>query len=478
MIIRFASGEVAVLDYRETAPTAATADMYVRADLPDASRNGHLAVAVPSTVAGQCQALAQFGTLSLARVLAPAIRLARDGFPVDEHYVDAATAALAQYDMNPSLKQSCNYVYRTHLGNGQTPSVGQRLTQPHMAEFLKRLAKDGPDFFYRGEFAQDLHREMAERGGIIRASDLGTYRVRQRQPIVGSYRGLKIITMPPPSSGGVAIIQTLNTLERVNSERNASLARHNFTEAMKHAFADRARWMADPDFVDIPVDLLTSTDYSDNIADCIGQTATSECHHYGTVQLPDDSGTSHFCVVDRWGNAVVATETINTSFGSLAAIDKWGVILNNEMDDFTTRPGQPNAYGLTQSDRNAVEARKRPLSSMCPTIVLEGDKPVVLIGASGGPRIISSVLNVLINVIDFDMPPEEAITTPRLHHQWLPDEIYFDRLPPADLAASLTARGHRIATKRKKGVVQAIVRTPDGWLGACDPHKGGRPAGY
>jgi len=487
MIARLADGQVVVLDFRETAPAAATTDMYVRAAQadparPHASRDGHLAVGVPGLVAGRCQALAQYGTMPLARTLEPAIRLARDGFPIDRHYIESSNDALDRFKEDPSLVESCGYVYRVHLNHGELHPEGFVLIQPQLASLLEELARGGPDFFYRGPVAAAIEREMIEHGGVVRASDLAQYHVRRREAITSTYRDFTIVSMPPPSSGGVAIAQVLNILEPYELSavyrQDAPLATHLMAEAMKHAFADRARHLADSDFAPVPVELLTSKEYGRRLSEQVDPKKTRDMGRYGSVQLPDDTGTSHFCVVDRWGNVVVSTETINTSFGSLAAVEEWGLILNNEMDDFTAFPGRANVYGLVQSDRNAPAPGKRPLSSMSPTIVLKGDRPYLLLGASGGPRIISSVLNVMISVLDFGMPLDEAISAPRVHHQWQPDEVYFDAAPPEQIAEGLTSRGHVIAEKCRTGIVQAILRVDGKWVGASDPRKGGRPAGY
>jgi gamma-glutamyltranspeptidase/glutathione hydrolase len=303
-----------------------------------------------------------------------------------------------------------------------------------------------------------------------------------REPVATDYRGHRVISMPPPSSGGVALIQMLNILERFELgstwRRDPGQAWHLVAEAMKHAFADRARHLGDSDFAPVPTRMLTSRQYASSLAKRVRLDGTADSQAYGIAQLPDDAGTSHFCIVDRWGNCVVATETVNTLFGSLAAVDAWGLILNNEMDDFTTQIGKQNAYGLRQSERNAVAPRKRPLSSMTPTIVLRDDRPVLLLGASGGPRIISSVLNVLVGVVDRGLSLEEAVDGPRLHHQWLPDEVYFDRAMDAATLEALTRRGHKVSDQKRTGIVQAIHRDGKGLTGASDPRKGGRPAGY
>ncbi len=493
-IIRFADGRNVALDYRETAPRRSGPDMYIRAvkrnpDRRNPSRNGHLAVGVPGLVAGRCLALERYGKMSLERVLRPAVSLARGGFAIDQHYRDSSDQALAQLRADPSLRSSCAYVHRVHLNDGRLHSVGHVLRQPALARFLEQLAREGPDFFYRGAFGEALERTMIEHRGVLRADDLATYRVRERMPLVSSYRDYTVIAMPPPSSGGVALVQMLNTLARFDLEHSRredpARTQHLIVEAMKHAYADRARWLADTDFVPVPTDLLTSRQYAAQLAARIEPDRVLNASAYGTsdvksgaAALPDDAGTSHFCVVDRWGNVVVSTETINTSFGALVAVDEWGVILNNEMDDFTALPGERNAFGLIQSDRNAVEPGKRPLSSMSPTIILKDGEPYLMLGASGGPRIISSVLAVVLNVLDFALPIERAITTPRVHHQWTPDEVYFDRTALPDVVAGLESRGHVMSNDARGGVVQAILRTTTGWVGVSDPHKAGRPAGY
>jgi len=487
MIVHFADDRVVVQDFRETAPAAATEDMYVQAGKADPSGPapsvvGHLSVAVPGLVAGRCEALSRYGTVPLETVTAPAIRLARDGFPVDRDYCGATRDVLETYQRHPTLMGSCRYVYETHLRGGKTPSPGAKLVQPELANLLEGIAAEGADFFYRGPVSKALTREMTKHGGLITGEDLAGYRVREREPIRSTYRGYEIIGMPPPSAGGVALAETLNILDAIDFasvvRTDPILAVHHQVEAMKHAFADRARWLGDADFARVPVTLLMSKKRARQLAAKLDPNQTAVAEAYGTAIVPDDAGTSHFCVVDRWGNVVVSTETINTTFGSLAAVDEWGLILNNEMDDFVSEPGKPNAYGLVQSKANAIAPGKRPLSSMSPTIVLENGEPFLLLGASGGPRIISSVLNVLLGITDFDKSLERAIRDLRPHHQWQPELVYFDTDPPDEIRLGLTKRGHTLSNTRRTGIVQAILRTKNGWEGASDPRKGGQPAGY
>lgn len=483
-----ADGGIVILDFRETAPAAATADMFTRVvgqdpDGPPPSRYGHLAVAVPGLLAGRVRMLQAYGTRSLAETVAPAIRLARNGFAVDRHYAEACAIAMKRYRQYPQLVESCGYVYRVHLRGGDLPQAGDRLVQPELARLLEAIAADGPDVFYRGPVAEAIEREMWAGGGILRAGDLADYRVvENRRPIVSTYRDYTIIAMPPPSSGGICLVEALNILERFDLpslwHQDRGAANHHVVEAMKHAFADRARWLGDSDFVAVPVGLLTSKGYARQLARGVESSRCQDLDTYGAGLIPDDAGTSHFCVVDRWGNAVVSTETINTSFGSLAAVEEWGLILNNEMDDFSAETGRANVYDLVQSDRNAVAPHKRPLSSMSPTIVLKNDKPYLLLGGSGGPRIISSVLNVLLGMTDFQLPLEQAMQRRRVHHQWWPDEVCFDDDPPPPVAEALRSRGHRISDRHRSGVVQAVLIDNGLLIGASDVRKGGAPAGY
>lgn len=489
LIARLAGdGRIVLLDFRETAPAGAKPDMYVEAGRddpagPPPSRYGHLAVAVPGLLAGRVQMLEAYGTRSLAEVIAPAIRLAHEGFEVDQHYVKACAGVLERYREYPRLVDSCGYVYQVHLREGVLRRPGDRLVQPELARLLEAIATEEAEFFYRGPVAAAIEREMRAHGGVVRAGDLAAYRVTaNRQPIVSTYRGYTVIGMPPPSSGGICLAQTLNILETVDLpgiwQRDPSLGQHYVIEALKHAFADRARWLGDSDFTAVPVRLLTSKTYARQLARGIAPLRCQDVDTYGADVIPDDAGTSHFCVVDRWGNYLVSTETINTSFGSLAAVGEWGLILNNEMDDFAAEPGRGNAYGLVQSARNAVAPGKRPLSSMSPTIVLRNDQPYLLLGASGGPRIISSVLNVLLGVTDFGRSLPQATEALRVHHQWRPDEVFWDRSPPDPLVRDLTARGHRGSKQRRTGMVQAILVDGAGLIGTSDPRKGGVPLGH
>ncbi|MCB9851098.1 MAG: gamma-glutamyltransferase [Phycisphaerales bacterium] len=501
MIVRQADGTVTALDYRERAPGAADAAMYTRAVAAHPERAppsvlGHLAVATPGQLAGLAEAHKRWGTQTWPVLTEAARQCAERGFRVDEHYAEATADVLKRYNEHPELRTSCPYVYDVHLRNGRLRKPGDRLRQPGMAELMQAIAESGPDAVRRGIFADALAETMSAHGGIVTARDVAEYQVTQREALRGTYRDYDVITMPPPSSGGVCVLETLNILEAVRQRAGvgalaeATAYKHYLIEAMKHAFADRSRWLGDADFTNVPVELLTSKVYAAALAEGIDGSSVSPIETYGAVSIPTDAGTSHFCVADRWGNVVVSTETINGYFGSLAAIDRWGVILNNEMDDFTALPDEANLYGLRQSQRNAVEPYKRPLSSMSPTIVVRDDKPVLLLGGSGGPRIISAVLNVMLGVLDRGMSLREAMVAPRVHHQWQPDEVYFDRTPSVGMLRGLEQRGHHVSEKRKKGMVQSIqimsIKGPTRvcrkgertLIGASDPGKGGKPAGY
>lgn len=487
LIARLADGQVFVFDFRERAPLSATPDMYDRAvgrnpQGPPPSQFGYQAVATPGLLAGMFEVHRQLGSRPFGELIDPAIAIAERGFAVDQSYVDATSSGLERFERFPELRRSCEYVYKTHLRGGALRKAGDILRQPQLARTLRWIRRDGPDAFYRGTIAQAMVQTMRERGGWITGRDLAEYRVARRKPIQSTYRGYQIITMPPPSSGGTCLVEALNILETVDLprtwQRDRGLAQHYVVEAMKHAFADRARWMADTDFSVVPIDLLTSKEYASLLAEAIDPDKTQPTDTYGAIQLPADSGTSHYSIVDPFGNCVVATETINTSFGSLAAVDEWGLILNNEMDDFAAHRQGANFYGLVQSPRNAPQPLKRPLSSMTPTMIFKDNQPVLLVGASGGPRIISSVLNVIVNLLDYGLRAPQAIAAPRVHHQWRPDEIYFDK-PVADaVVQSLRHRSHKISKRRKKGVVQAIWVESNRMIGLSDPRKGGAPSGF
>ncbi|MBN1342078.1 MAG: gamma-glutamyltransferase, partial [Phycisphaerae bacterium] len=481
--------EAFALDFRETAPGDATWDMYVKArekdpNAPPPSRTGGLAVAVPGLLAGAEQLLEEFGSMRLDQVIEPARALAERGFKADRHYVDACTRTIKDFEKNKELKEKCGALYRTLLRNGQAPKPGDLIQRPDLASALRLLSYAGTEAFYDGQIAEAIVKAVRATGGILTYEDLLGYRVRERKPIRFKYREFEIVSMPPPSSGGIVIAEALNILETRRladiQMDDANLAAHLFIEACKHGFADRSRWLGDPAYIQIPQEHLTSKKYAKSLAEQIDDKKTLANRQYGSTRIKDDNGTSHFSVVDADDNVVAWTETINTIFGSYVVAEPYGIVLNDEMDDFSAEPGKPDAFGLRTSDRNAVAPGKRPLSSMSPTIVLDqGGLPILTLGASGGPRIISSVLNVLVNVLDYDMTLGEAIEANRIHHQWMPNEIRFSEPPDTTLAAELKKRGHKISGRRTTGIVQAIEWQEDNTLlGASDPRKGGRPAGH
>lgn len=481
MLLYQPNGAVIAQDFQESGPSGARADYFVQLrkqhpDRPNPSEFGLTAVGTPGLVAGRCQALAQWGTLPRDRVMATAIRLAKDGFAIDDDHVDHVLETLREYEKHPSLKESCKFVYDTYLGGGEPPAAGDILRQPGLARLLEAIVVQGPDIFYKGDVARAIGRDVSAQGGALSEPDLYNYQPVIRHPLAYRYRDHRILMFPLPSSGGVAIGQTLAILTALEYpvivKQNPVEGMHLQIEAMKHAFADRSRHLGDKDFGGVPQRTMLSQPYAKEIADRI-RSGIGLPESYGSLKLPQDAGTSNFCVVDSIGNVVVSSETINTSFGSLAAVEEWGLVLNNQMDDFATDPGKPNAFGLLQSAQNSVAPKKRPLSSMTPTIVLKNEKPYLILGGSGGPRIISSVLNVLLAVLDRDMGLQEAIEALRPHHQWQPDELHFDRPPPEEIASALSAKGHKISEKKRTGIVNAIMRTPDGWIGAADPRKGG-----
>jgi gamma-glutamyltranspeptidase/glutathione hydrolase len=362
--------------------------------------------------------------------------------------------------------------------------VGDLVRNPQQARALGLIAEHGREGFYGGPIAAAIAECMASNGGTITAGDLAGYRVRVAEPLRGRFRELDVLSMPPPSGGGLALLQILGLLERRGDDialvHNQPAYVHLLAEAMKHAFADRAAWPADPDFVEVPVHRLLSPPYLDRRAASIDLQRTGGPQHYGPARgFAEDGGTSHLSVIDARGGAVACTETINLIYGSLVAVPGFGFALNDQMDDFTTRPGEPNAFGLRQSERNLPAPGKRPLSSMAPTILLADGRPVVVAGASGGPRIITGTLQCILNCVLFDMTPRQAVAAPRFHHQWLPDVLQFEaQWTDEPTITRLEALGHRVGRREDVGVVQLIRAGPDGVRAASDPRKGGAPAGY
>jgi len=483
MMIRLANGKAIAIDYREMAPAAAHRNVYLDKKgnyIPESSTFGHKAAGVPGTVAGLAYALEKYGTMKWAEVAEPARRLAADGFPVWhqlELSLKGAEKGLSRY---PETK-------RIFLRDGRPYAEGETFRQPELAATLERMIKEGPREFYGGKTAQLIEASMKRAGGWITAEDLKHYKVVEREPLRTKYRGYDLITMPPPSSGGVAMIEMLNMLEKFNLKEmgpGSSRATHVLVEAMRRAFADRAQFLGDADFVKVPVAGLTSRAYADRLAATINlshASSSTEIGH-GNPAPYESSETTHFTVVDKDGNVVSNTYTINDSFGNKITVEGAGFLLNNEMDDFAAKPGTPNAYGLIQGEANAVESRKRPLSAMTPTVVLKDGKLWFAVGSPGGPTIINTVTQIMINIIDHGMDLQQAIDTPRVHHQWLPDQITYEPygLVP-DVIKTLQDMGHKLVDKpRKIGDAHGImIEDQTGVrLGASDPRLNGQAVGY
>jgi gamma-glutamyltranspeptidase/glutathione hydrolase len=472
-------------DYRERAPKAATADMYQNAGADDASRHGGKAVAVPGDIVGLCEIQAKHGRLKLADVLEPALKLATDGFPVDVHERETQQSVLKEFAKHADYSERYAALWRGYLNGGQPWRDGARFFSPQRPA-LELLAKDGAAAFTNGPLGTAIVEEVKQRGGLMTVADLTAMSPVKRQPLRVRFRDYEILTMPPPSSGGVSLIQIVQMLDAWSKqpghtpyEQLSETDRaHVLVETFKHAFANRAEYLGDADFEKVPLNLLLSPDYASHLARKIDLTKTFPPEHYGRNLVGDDAGTSHFCIMDAAGNAVACTETINLTYGSFVVEPKFGIVLNNEMDDFTALPGKPNTFGLRQSAANAIAPGKKPLSSMTPTIVLKDGRPVLIAGASGGPRIITATTQVLLNVLLFDDSANRAVQKPRLHHQWMPDEITLESSLHRTFTASLTSKGHQVRESRELGVTQAILWTPAGIEPASDPRKHGRPAGY
>ena len=476
MVIRTAAGEVATLDYRETAPAAATRDMYLDADgnPTDKSVTGHLSVGVPGAVAGLAEAHRRFGRLPWRAVVDPAVRLARDGFLVDEYRsrsIGSDSTRLSRFEGSA----------RYFLPGGRPPAPGTTLVQADLARTLEAIRDRGAEAFYRGEVADLIVAEMARGGGIITHADLAGYRAEWRAPIRTTYRGHTLYSMAPASSGGVTLAMILNILSGYDPlpPFGSAALLHLEAEAMRRAFTDRNRWLGDPAFVQMPLDRLLSAEYAATLrAQILRDRATPTPPFEPGAR--DGSSTTHYSVVDAEGNAVSTTTTLNNSYGSAVSVVGAGFLLNDEMDDFASAPGKPNMYGLVQGEANAIVPGKRMLSAMTPSILTGPDGQLrLVVGTPGGPTIITQVYHVISNVIDHGMALPEAVAAPRMHHQALPDRVQLERggFAPGVVAA-LRAMGHEVTERSAMGDVEAIIRTPRGWQGVSDPRRGGGGAGY
>jgi gamma-glutamyltranspeptidase/glutathione hydrolase len=481
MVIHLADGNRnTTIDYRETAPAASTQDMFLDAQGnpdPKKSRDSGLAVGVPGTVAGLALAEQKYGSgkFTLADLLAPAIQLADQGFPVEDDTADSLVTSHERLGQWPSSAD-------IFLNGDQPLQEGDRLIQSDLANTLRAIAKNGPSGFYEGSTATEIADGVRSAGGIMTAADLANYHAIERPAVRGTYRGYDIVSMPPPSSGGVALIEMLNILEGYDLAKlgRGDEALHYMIEAMRRAYADRAAFMGDSDTVKMPLAGLMSKAYAASLRDSITERATPSANvRAGKPADYEGQNTTHFSVIDRDGNAVSNTYTLNFSYGLGLVADGTGVLLNNELDDFTAKPGASNAFGLVGYTANLPGPNKRPLSSMTPTIVLKDGKPVLITGSPGGSRIITAVLQIITNVIDFHMPIDKAVSAPRLHEQWQPDQVLVEPgFDPAVLAA-LKSRGHNIVPTQPHTEAQSIAVTPQGYVGAADPRtRGALAAGY
>ncbi len=480
MLVHLAArNEAITIDYRETAPQAVTRDTFLdekgEAD-PRKSRNSALAIGVPGTVAGLALAHERYGSgkFTFAELIAPALALARNGFMVEDELADSLPRAQAKLARWPSTAR----VFMRSDGTVLAP--GDLLVQADLAASLDLIARDGPSAFYQGPIGEKIVAAVRAAGGVMTLDDLRHYRPTLRPPIRGTYRGYDVLSMPPPSSGGTVLVEMLNILEgfdpsAAGTDENA----HRMIEAMRLAYADRAAFLGDPAVVDMPIGRLTAKSYAAQLRRTIGERARPSSSLGGGAVPREGSNTTHYSVVDRFGNAVANTYTLNLNYGVGLVAEGTGILLNNELDDFAAKPGAPNAFGLVGGLANAPGPGKRPLSSMTPTLVMRDGKVVLVTGAPGGSRIISAVLQVITNVIDRRQTIAEAVAAPRLHHQWLPDEVLAENAVAPDLVAGLEARGHTVVRGGRWSSANSILVTPDGLAGAADPRtRGALAAGY
>jgi len=479
MLIHLANGTNICLDGREMAPAAATRNLFVRDGRGDTalSQVGPLASGVPGEVAAFEFAVKHYGKKSLRELLLPAADLAEKGFPVPANYARLLTTVGRDMKSFPASAA-------LFFPDGVALKAGEIFKQPDLAGTYRQLAAHGSDWFYRGPFAATVGAWMKANGGILTSNDFASYHIELREPVATRYRGYEVVSFPPPSSGGVHVLEMLNILEHFDLKQMDAATRLNvIAEAMKLAFADRAYWLGDPDFVNVPRGLISKA-YAAGLAEKISPDRAAAGVAHG---LPPDwqtdlfkKHTTHFSVADDQGNWVACTATINTSFGSKVIIPGTGVLMNNQMDDFSIQAGVANHFGLVGAEANSIAPGKRPLSSMSPTIVLQDGQPVIALGAAGGPKIISAVLQELVAMLDLGMTPAEAVAAPRIHQQWVPDVLYVEAKLPAASKQALAQRGQKIEEIPAVGISQIVARSPDGksFTGAADPRAGGTAAGW
>ncbi len=486
MVIHLANGKNTTIDFREKAPLKAYRDMYLDSVgnfLPELSQTGATSTGVPGSVAGMLYALKKYGTMNIFDVIQPAIDLAKNGWKLNYE-----TAKSFEYYLPEFKKYSSSL--NTFTKKGYLYKEDDIFKQPELSATLRLIKEKGSDGFYKGRIAELLIKQIKLLGGYIAQEDLDNYHPIEREPIIGNYRGYKIVSMPPPSSGGIALVEMLNILENYSIYQNdwgTSKYVHKLVEAMKYTYADRTEYLGDDDFYPVPRKVLTSKKYAKSIFDKIGDKATpSENIEAAKIYKYNESTeTTHYSVYDKFGNAVGVTTTLNSSFGSRIVVDGAGFLLNNEMDDFSAKPGEPNIYGLLGSEANSIQPGKRMLSSMTPTIILKDNKPFLILGSPGGAQIITTVLQVISNVIDFNMDIKQAVDAPRFHHQWLPDEIVYEEDTfSGDVKDGLSKLGYSFKDenldRRKIGMVAAIMIDIKNKLifGAFDKRGPGKAVGY
>lgn len=460
------------IDYREMAPAAATRDMFLDKDGNvdnNKARFSHLSSGVPGTVMGMHHALTKYGTMSWEQVIEPARKLAADGIIVS-HDLAQNLAGRKRLQEN---KASCAAYFKA---NCVPYEYGELLVQEDLAWSFKEMQDHGPDAFYKGEIAKKIAAEMAKAGGVMTMADLANYKAVERKPVQGSFKGYDVISMPPPSSGGVHIIQMLNMLDSyplAEQGVNTASTIHAMVEVMKRAYADRSIYLGDPDFVDVPMKKLMAPEYAKELNQDIQECCITPSEKIRPTIFPgyESPDTTHYSVMDRWGNAVSNTYTLNFSYGSGVTIPGTGILMNNEMDDFSAKPGIPNAFGLIGGESNAIEPAKRPLSSMTPTFVFKDGKPYIVTGSPGGSRIITTVLQIILNVLVHDLNIEDATHTPRIHHQWYPDVLFMEPGHNMDVVRALESKGYKIRRTWSMGSTQSIVYKDGLFFGSADPRR-------
>ena len=486
MVLHLKDGKNTTIDFREKAPLSAKKDMFLNEEgnyIPKLSQSGVTSVGVPGSVAGLIYALKKYGTMSLEQVIQPAIDLAKTGFILDKQMANSFKRTLPKF-----LKYKSSE--KIFSKNGLPYKEGDLFIQKELAGTLEQIKVKGADGFYKGKVAELLVKQIKKNNGYITLEDLAKYKPIERKPILGSYRGYKIVSMPPPSSGGIALVELLNILENFSFEKNewgSSKYINKLVEAMKYVYADRTYKLGDEDFYPVPKKELISKKYAKTIFNKLTKIATpsNEILKGISAGRKESMETTHYSIYDKEGNAVSVTTTINSAYGSKIVVDGAGFLLNNEMDDFSAKPGEPNQFGLLGSEANSIQPEKRMLSSMTPTIVLKNENPYLIVGSPGGSTIITTVLQVILNVIDFNMNIQEAVDAPRFHHQWFPDKIYLEKFCVSeDVAKNLIKMGYtlanRNATFRILGSAQAIMIDNENKIiyGATDPRRNGLAEGY